>query len=63
MAGTLSAQRPTVIREVEGDYVKITKIIPKVIEKQHDIRVGIGSVSLFSMLMLDADFFGTVDEV
>lgn len=62
-AGTLSAQNRTVTREVEGDYVKITKIIPKVTEKQHDIRVGIGSVSLFSMLMLDADFFGTVDEV
>ena len=61
MVGTLSAQNRSVTREVEGDYVKITKIIPKVTEKQHDIRVGIGSVSLFSMLMLDADFFGVVD--
>ena len=61
MVGTLSAQNRSVTREVEGDYVKITKIIPKVTEKQHDIRLGIGSVSLFSMLMLDADFFGVVD--
>lgn len=61
MVGTLSAQNRSVTREVEGDYVKITKIIPKVTEKQHDIRLGIGSVSLFSMLMLDADFFGMVD--
>ena len=61
MVGTLSAQNRSVTREVEGDYVKITKIIPKVTEKQHDIRLGIGSVSLFSMFMLDADFFGTVD--
>ena len=61
MVGTLSAQNRSVTREVDGDYVKITKIIPKVTEKQHDIRVGIGSVSLFSMLMLDADFFGVVD--
>ena len=61
IVGTLSAQNRSVTREVEGDYVKITKIIPKVTEKQHDIRLGIGSVSLFSMLMLDADFFGTVD--
>ena len=61
MVGTLSAQNRSVTREVDGDYVKITKIIPKVTEKQHDIRLGIGSVSLFSMLMLDADFFGTVD--
>lgn len=61
MVGTLSAQNRSVTREVEGDYVKITKIIPKVTEKQHDIRLGIGSVSLFSMFMLDADFFGVVD--
>lgn len=61
MVGTLSAQNRSVTREVEGDYVKITKIIPKVTEKQHDIRLGIGSVSLFSMFMLDADFFGMVD--
>lgn len=63
MVGTLSAQKKIVTREEEEDYVKITKIIPKVTEKQHDIRVGIGSVSLFSMFMLDADFFGTVDAV
>ena len=61
MVGTLSAQNRSVTREVDGDYVKITKIIPKGTEKQHDIRLGIGSVSLFSMLMLDADFFGVVD--
>ena len=58
--GTLSAQNRTVTRENDGDYVKITKIIPKVTDKQHDIRLGIGSVSLFSLMLLDAGF-GDVD--
>ena len=60
MVGTLSAQNRSVTRELEGDYVKITKIIPKVDDKQHDIRLGIGSVSLFPLMLLEADW-GLVD--
>ena len=44
-AGTLSAQNRTVTREVEGDYVKITKVVP-VWDKKHDLRLGVGSYSL-----------------
>ena len=44
MAGTLLAQRPTVIREVEGDCLKITKIIPAW-DKKHDLRFSVGTYS------------------
>lgn len=60
LASTLSAQNRSVEREVGEDYVKITKIIPNWAEK-HDLRIGLGSVSLLSMMYLDADFFGMVD--
>lgn len=58
-AGTLSAQNRTVTREVEGDYVKITKVIPAW-DKKHDLRIGIGGISLCALGYLD-EGFGMVD--
>ena len=62
MVGTLSAQKKIVTREVDGDYVKITKIIPQS-ERTHDFRIGIGSMSLFSFMMLDEGLFSDVDYI
>ena len=52
MAGTLSAQRPTVTREVEGDYLKITKVIPAW-DKKHDLRFSVGTYSAAASLFTD----------
>ena len=52
MAGTLSAQRPTVTREVEGDYLKITKVIPAW-DKKHDLRFSVGTYSATASLFTD----------
>ena len=59
IAGTLSAQRSTVQREVTDDYVKITRIIPNW-DSKHDLRIGIGGISLCALGYLD-EGFGMVD--
>lgn len=51
-AGTLSAQNRTVTREVEGDYVKITKVIPAW-DKKHDLRFSVGTYSAAASLFTD----------
>lgn len=53
VVGTLSAQGRKVTREVNGDYIKITKIIPAW-ENKHDIRVGVGTGSFVTGLFLDS---------
>ncbi|MBQ3208853.1 MAG: hypothetical protein IJB23_03450 [Alistipes sp.] len=55
VAGTLSAQNSTVQREVTDDYVKITRIIPNW-DNKHDLRIGLGSVSLCALGYLDEAF-------
>lgn len=55
VAGTLSAQKSTVQREVTDDYVKITRIIPNW-DNKHDLRIGLGSVSLCALGYLDEAF-------
>ena len=55
VAGTLSAQKSTVQREVTDDYVKITRIIPSW-DNKHDLRIGLGSVSLCALGYLDEAF-------
>ena len=59
VAGTLSAQKSTVQREVTDDYVKITRIIPNW-DSKHDLRIGIGGISLCALGYLD-EGFGMVD--
>lgn len=46
-------------REVTDDYVKITRIIPNW-DNKHDLRIGLGSVSLCVLGYLD-ESFGMVD--
>ena len=52
IAGTLSAQNRSVTREVDGDYVKITKVIP-VWDKKHDLRFSVGTYSAAASLFTD----------
>lgn len=44
LAGTLSAQQVTVKKEIDGNTVKITKIVPDWVKK-HDFRLGAGTYS------------------
>ena len=47
--GSLSAQKRVVVREREGNTLKVTKIIP-LWDSKHDFRVGVGSGSLVTCL-------------
>lgn len=52
--GTVSAQRRVVEYNEENNTIKITRtrILPKNTDR-HDLRIGVGSLSLFSALMLE----------
>ena len=59
-SGTLCAQSVTVNKQSDGTKTTITRILPKRVD-QHDIRLGVGSLSLASDMFMDAFYFGMVD--
>ena len=50
IVGTVSAQQRVVNENNKEKIITVTRVIPK---NQHDIRVGVGSVSVMSTLFLD----------
>ncbi|MBQ9138543.1 MAG: hypothetical protein IJX65_07910 [Alistipes sp.] len=59
ISGSLCAQGVVVRREVEGDYLKITKTIP-VWQKRHNFRFSIGSYSSVLDYYLSTDYYGNM---
>lgn len=61
VAGTLSAQESVVTREKSENSIKVTKVLPKRVDK-HDFRIAMGSFSLVNSFFLDG-FSGESDPV